>query len=350
MLIDIVNKSSGTGAESSFHPKGSPVALIVHLWQLRGMTNLALLGDIGGTNSRFGLIELGSTNARDVEVLKNDSFKSLETAISHYVEKRGITELAAAAVDVAAPVDRETITLTNRDWTFSAESLRKAARARRFKLLNDYEALAWSLPHISTDDLVQIGGTRNDKPWLKVVLGPGTGLGGAILAPKPDGGWMPIPGELGHMTLPVVTAEELALKDAIMGKDKFSEVEDVLTGPGMLALYRAIAKKPVHETPEAVLQAGLSGHDADTEKTLDHFMTFLMRLAGDVAMGLQARGGIYLAGGIAPSLVEKLKAPKYRAVFEDKGRIGHVVKPTPVYVIMDKFPAFKGCAAALNAS
>jgi glucokinase len=313
------------------------------------MTELALLGDIGGTNSRFGLIDLGSTEVRDVEVLKNDNFAGLEAAISHYIDKRGITDLAGAAVDVAAPVDREFITLTNRDWTFSAESLRKAARAKRFRLLNDFEALAWSLPHIRPEHLVQIGGVINPKPQVKVVLGPGTGLGMATLAPLPGGGWMPIPGEMGHITLPVVTAEELALKDAIMGKDKFSEVEDVLTGPGMLALYRVIAKSPKYEKPEAVLQAALKGGDPDAEKTLDHFMTFLARLAGDAAMCLQARGGVYLAGGIAPSIVEQLKKPKYRAVFEDKGRIAEVMKPIPWFVITDPFPAFKGCAAALNA-
>ncbi|MCA0433826.1 MAG: glucokinase [Proteobacteria bacterium] len=312
------------------------------------MTRLALLGDIGGTNSRFGLIELGSMEVRDVEVLRNDNFKGLEDAISHYVEKRGIAGLAAAAVDVAAPVDRERITLTNRDWTFSAESLRKAARAERFRLLNDFEALAWSLPHIASEDLVQIGGIANNKPLVKVVLGPGTGLGMAVLAPV-KGGWMPIPGELGHTTLPVVTAEELALKDKIKGKDRFAEAEDILTGPGMLDLYKAIAEKPLHETPEAVLQAALKGGDAAAGKTLDHFMTFLARLAGDIAMAIQARGGVYLAGGIAPSIAEKLKNPKFRAVFEDKGRIAEVMKPIPWYVITDRFPAFKGCAAALNA-
>ena len=313
------------------------------------MTNLALLGDIGGTNSRFGLIELGSMDVRDVEVLKNDNYPGLEAAIGHYVEKRGIGELAAAAVDVAAPVDREFITLTNRDWTFSAESLRKSARAKRFRLLNDFEALAWSLPHIKPEHLIQIGGTINPKPQVKVVLGPGTGLGMAALAPLPGGGWMPIPGELGHTTLPVVTAEELALKDRIAGKDKFAEVEDVLTGPGLLALYRAVARSPIHEKPEAVLQAALKGGDKDAEVTLDHFMTFLARLAGDAAMALQARGGVYLAGGIAPSIAQRLLEPKYRAIFEDKGRIAEVMKPIPWFVITDPFPAFKGCAAALNA-
>lgn len=313
------------------------------------MTRLALLGDIGGTNSRFGLVELGSMDVRDVEVQKNDNFKGLEDAISHFLAKRGITELAAAAVDVAAPVDREVITLTNREWTFSAESLRTAARARHFRLLNDFEALAWSLPHIAAADLVQIGGTLPARPQVKVVLGPGTGLGMAMLVPLPGGGWMPVPGELGHTTLPVVTAEELALKDKIAGKDRFSETEDVLTGPGLLALYRAVAGTPVHTRPEAVLQAALAGGDAAAEKTLDHFMTFLARVAGDAGMALQARGGVYLAGGIAPSIATKLQHPKFRAIFEEKGRIAGVMKPIPWFVITDKYPAFKGCAAALAA-
>ena len=314
------------------------------------MTNLALLGDIGGTNARFGLLELGTMEVRDVEVLKNDNFAGLEAAITHYLDKRGIDELAAAAVDVAAPVDRDVITLTNRDWTFSAESLRKAAKAKRFRLLNDFEALAWSLPHIAAEDLIQIGGTVLEKPHLKIVLGPGTGLGGAVCAPLPHGGWMPIPGEMGHITLPISTAEELALKDKLVGKDSFAEVEDVLTGPGLLALYQAIAITPKYTTPEEVRVAALEGVDPDAVKTLDHFMTFLMRLAGDMAMALQARGGVYLGGGIVPSIAHKLQLPKYRAVFEDKGRISDVMKPIPLFVITDPFPAFKGCAAAINAS
>ena len=313
------------------------------------MTNLALVGDIGGTNARFGLLELGSMDVRDVEVMKGDDFHTLESVITYYLERRGITELAAAAVDVAGPVDREEVRLTNRPWVFSVESLRKAAHAKRFRLLNDFEALAWSLPHIAKADLVQLGGEAKDEPLVKVVLGPGTGLGGAALTPTPSGGWLPIAGEMGHQTLCIVTAEEMALKDKLVGKDKFAEIEDVLTGPGMLALYNVIAEKPVATTPEQVMKSGLAGTDAAAEKTLHHFMTFLVRLAGDMAMALQARGGVYLAGGIAPSLVEKLKAPQYRAVFEEKGRLSDHMKTIPLYVITDPFPAFKGCAAALNA-
>jgi glucokinase len=312
------------------------------------MINLCLVGDIGGTNSRFGLVAKSSKEVTHVQSLKNDGFSGLEAAISHYLKNHGVASLHSAAVAVAAPVDREVIRLTNRDWSFSATSLKVAANAAHFRLLNDYEALALSLPHLAPQDLEQIGGKAPKPNAMKIVLGPGTGLGMAMLAPLPGGNWHALPGEGGHVTLPVVTAEELNLRDALMGAGNFSEVEDVLTGPGLYALYKIIARTPKFATSEDMLQAAIAGNDAAAEKTLQHFITFLARLSGDFAMALQAHGGVYLAGGIAPSIVKQLQTGSFRKTFDDHGRIAEVIHNIPVYVIMDKFPAFKGCAAALE--
>jgi glucokinase len=311
------------------------------------MTELALVGDIGGTNSRFGLVEPGSTRVRDIEALRNDNFASLENAAAHYVKERGLKHLAATAIAVAAPVDRERITLTNRDWTFSAESLRRATGAKRIRLLNDYEALALSLPHLAGADLVQVGGETPAKPAVKIVLGPGTGLGMATLAPLPRGGWMALPGEVGHITLPVATQEEFDWRGKMSKPGIPFESEDAITGGGMLRMYRAIADPPKLATPEAVLQAALAGSDAAAVATLDQFIVWLARIAGDAAMTMQARGGVYLAGGIAPSIIGKLLAGPFREIFQEKGRLAHVMRPIPIYVIVDRFPALKGCAAAL---
>jgi glucokinase len=311
------------------------------------MTELALVGDIGGTNSRFGLVEPGSTSVRDIDALKNDDFASLEDASHHYVQERGLKNLAATAIAVAAPVDRERITLTNRDWTFSAESLRRATGAKRIRLLNDFEALALSLPHLAGADLVQVGGETPAKPAVKIVLGPGTGLGMATLAPLPQGGWMALPGEVGHITLPVATQEEFDWRGKMSKTGTPFESEDAITGGGMLRMYRAIADPPRLATPEAVLQAALAGSDMWAVKALDQFIVWLARIAGDAAMTMQARGGVYLAGGIAPSIAGKLQAGPFRAIFQEKGRLAHVMRPIPIYVIVDRFPALKGCAAAL---
>ena len=311
------------------------------------MTELALVGDIGGTNSRFGLVEPGSTRVRDIEVLKNNDFGSLEDSIGAYVKAKGLTSLAAAAIAVAGPIDGEVVALTNRDWSFTRESLRKAALAKRFRLLNDFEALALSLPHLEGDDLVQVGGESPAKPAVKIVLGPGTGLGMATLAPLPEGGWMALPGEVGHITLPVATREEFDWREKMTKPGVIFESEDAITGGGLLRMYQAIADKPAQSTPEEVLQAALAGHDAAAVKTLDQFITWLARIAGDAAMTVQARGGVYLAGGIAPSIAGKLKTGSFRSTFQEKGRLAHVMRPIPVYVIVDRFPAFKGCAAAI---
>jgi len=311
------------------------------------MTELALVGDIGGTNSRFGLVEPGSTEVRDIGVLKNNDFASLEEAIGAYMKSRGLTATAAAAVAVAGPVEGEVVALTNRDWSFTRASLRKAAQARRFRLLNDFEALALSLPHLKGADIVQIGGETPPKPAVKIVLGPGTGLGMATLAPLPDGGWMALPGEVGHITLPVATQEEFDWRDKMSKPGVPFESEDAITGGGLLRMYAAIADKVAQTTPEEVLQAALKGNDPAAVKTLDQFIAWLARIAGDAAMTMQAKGGVYLAGGIAPSIVEKLKTGPFRTIFQEKGRLAHVMRPIPVYVIVDKFPAFKGCAAAI---
>jgi glucokinase len=311
------------------------------------MTELALVGDIGGTNSRFGLVEPGSTRVTGIAVQKNDDFASLEDSIAAYLTAKGLNALAAAAIAVAGPVEGETVALTNRGWRFTRESLRAAAKARQFRLLNDFEALALSLPHLEGEDLVQIGGEPPEKPAVKIVLGPGTGLGMATLAPLPQGGWMALPGEVGHITLPVVTREEFDWRERMSKPGVPFESEDAITGGGLLRMYRAVAQSPALSTPEEVLQAALAGSDAAAVKTLDQFIAWLARIAGDAAMTMQARGGVYLAGGIAPSIVDTLKNGDFRTIFQEKGRLAHVMRPIPAYVIIDRFPAFKGCAAAI---
>jgi glucokinase len=237
--------------------------------------------------------------------------------------------------------------LTNRNWSFTRESLRKAADARQFRLLNDFEALALALPHLDGEDVVQVGGELPQKPAVKIVLGPGTGLGMATLAPLPQGGWMALPGEVGHITLPVVTQAEFDWRERMSKPGVLFESEDAITGGGLLRMYRAAAAVPTLETPEAVLQAALAGTDEAAVRTLDQFIAWLARVAGDAAMTMQAKGGVYLAGGIAPSIVDRLKSGPFRSIFEEKGRLAFVMRPIPVYVIVDKFPAFKGCAAAI---
>jgi len=314
---------------------------------LETMAELALVGDIGGTNSRFGLVEPGSTAIRDIAVLKNDDFPSLEGAIGQYLKSRIIDSLTAAAVAVAGPVAGETVSLTNRNWSFTRETLRQAAMAKRIRLLNDFEALALSLPHLAEAGTVQIGGTTPPAPAVKIVLGPGTGLGMATLAPLPQGGWMALPGEVGHITLPVATREEFDWVRSMSRPGKIFGTGGVITGGGLLLMYKGIAPDGGLATPEDVVRAAFAKSDAAAVKTLDQFVVWLARVAGDMAMALQARGGVYLAGDIAASILPKLQSGPFRTIFEEKGRLAHIMRAIPVYVIVERFPALKGCAVAI---
>jgi len=313
------------------------------------MANLNLVGDIGGTNSRFGLVEPGSMTVTRIERLKNDDFASLEEVAAAYLESQGVTALGAAAMDVAGIVTNEDFPLTNRDWMVRRAPLKAALKTDRLIILNDFQALAMSLPYLDPADLIQIGGQAPEKPSVKLVLGPGTGLGMASLAPLPQGGWMALPGELGHVTLPVVTQEEFDLRETMTEPGTVFESEFAITGGGLHLIYTTLARmagrEPRLDKPEAILKAALAGTDADAVRTLDFFIIWLGRLAGDAAMMMQAHGGVYLAGGIAPSIVGELRKGPFRRVFEEKGRLD--LKHVPIYVIMDEYPAFKGCAAAL---
>ena len=314
------------------------------------MASPALVGDIGGTNSRFALVDAG-VSVRDIEKFKNDDFPSLEAAAREYLDRHNHPKVRALSFAIAGPVTEEPIALTNRDWRFTRASLKEATGAEQALILNDYEALAWSLPYLSPEDLVQIGGHPPEKPSVKLVLGPGTGLGMATLAPLPNGGWMPLAGELGHGTLPVVTREEFDLREAMTLPGVLFELEDAITGPGILRMYNAICElsnqRPSQQTPEAVIKAAVEDSDKAARRALDQFIIWLARLAGDAAMMMQAKGGVYIAGGIAPTIIDELKKGPFRTIFQEKGRLAHVMRPIPIYVITDRFPAFKGCAAAL---
>jgi glucokinase len=116
-------------------------------------------------------------------------------------------------------------------------------------------------------------------------------------------------------------------------------------------MYNAICdlanERPAQHTPEAVIKAAVEDADKAARRALDQFIIWLARLAGDAAMMMQAHGGVYLAGGIAPAIIDELKKGPFRTIFQEKGRLAHVMRPIPIYVITDRFPAFKGCAAAL---
>jgi glucokinase len=316
----------------------------------RATRKTALVADIGGTNARLAIADLDTLELANAVSLRREGFPSLEAVAESYL--KGVGERpSAAAIAVAAPVVGDSIKLTNSPWSFQREALRSALGLEELLVLNDFEALAHALPHLSPSDLQQIGGSAPVERTPKVVLGPGTGLGVAGLVWS-SSGWVAVASEGGHASLPIKDAREFAMFEHLLkGRERLS-VEGVVSGPGLAETYRVLAEMagqptaPV-EAPE-VVQRALGGHDAFAKEALEHFAVWLGRFAGDAALLFGARGGVYIGGGIAPKMVDALSAGAFRHAFEAKGRMTPYLAPIPVYVILiGTKAALKGAAAAL---
>ena len=322
---------------------------------MTGKTDLppsVLVADIGGTNARFAIADPATLELSNITQFRCSEHQGLGTAAYGYL--RAIQPRPRyAAIAVAAPVVGEEITLTNSPWSFARAEVCDAAGLDGLLVLNDFQALALSLPHLAKEDLQQIGGGKTPRLATKAVLGPGTGIGvsGLVWA---GSDWLALPSEGGHISLAAESRQDFELIERLKGDRERLSADRVLSGSGIAELYLAIAASrgmtvtPL--TPNDVLEGGLDGRDGLAVEALRLFATWLGAFAGDVALLFGARGGIYLGGGIAPKIVKTLAAGPFRASFEAKGRMRSFVSPIPVHVIMAPFAALKGAATGLRAS
>ena len=303
---------------------------------------LALLSDLGGTNIRFALSRDGGP-PEALAVFAADGFPSFEDAARRYL---GGAAPGLAAVAVAGPVSEGRAAMTNRDWIIDAAAVAGALGVGRACLLNDFEAQALSLPALGGDDLSPVGGAfRPDARAPKVVLGPGTGFGAAALLPEP-GGWRPVCGEAGHMTLAAANEEEAALLAEIRREFGHVSVERVVSGAGLALLYRLLSgnRGPAPEPAEVTARAAAG--EPQAAAAIGHFSRFLATAAADLALVFAARGGVYLSGGILPRLGPCFDRAAYLDRFADKGRFGAFLRSIPSAVVTHPAPALAGLAAA----
>jgi glucokinase len=310
-----------------------------------------IVADIGGTNARFAVASLATLGLSATRQFLCAEHPSLAVAVAAYLD--GLQEAPRhAAFAVAGPVTGEDVSFTNSTWSISREELRGAAGLEQLHILNDFEALALSLPYLAGEDLVQIGGGEPAPRGTKLVLGPGTGIGVAGLVWSPWG-WVAVPSEGGHISLAARDQHEFDLASRLRaGRDRIS-VERALSGPGLAALYGAVPASQGASIeavpPSEVLKRAKDGADAIAIEALETFIAWLGAFAGDAALLFGARGGVYLGGGIAPKLLEEIASPAFRQAFEAKGRMQSFLAPIPVYVIRAEFAALTGAAAALRA-
>lgn len=311
------------------------------------MTAPRLIADIGGTNARFALVAPGARQAEQPLLLPCAAFPGPAEAARHYLERVAPAEMPRrAAFAVASPVLGDRVVLTNHVWQFSVTALRDELALDRLDVVNDFIAVALAVPLLEAQDKVAVGDGRADPASPIAVLGPGTGLGVSALVPT-GAGWHPIPTEGGHITMPAADEREAKILAWLRARHGHVSAERVLSGPGLVNLHTALCGLcglPAEAvSPHELTQRAQAG-DPLARETLDTFFTMLGTVAGNLALTLGARGGVYIAGGIVPQLLPAFLASDFRRRFDDKGRFRAYVESIPVHVATHPYPAFLGLA------
>jgi len=314
-----------------------------------------LLGDIGGTNARFGWQQQAGSPITRVQVVPCAEHPSLLAAVQHYLGTQQLAQPARAAFGIANPVNGDAVRMTNHHWTFSVEALRAGLGLSRLLLLNDFTALALSLHSLPAEDLRAVGGGTAAAGAAVALIGPGTGLGVSGLVPAgPQGPWAPVAGEGGHVSVCAMNAQEFAVIEVLRQRHGHVSAERVVSGTGLPELYQALRQVqglPADDSAGApqIIEAGLREPGSPAEQALQLFCRFLGDVAGNLALTLGARGGVYIGGGIVPRLLDFFAASDFRRRFEAKGRFSTYLSQVPTWVITSKVsPALQGAANALD--
>ncbi len=311
-----------------------------------------LIGDIGGTHARFALVVGAAGRPGKAQVLATDDYADLAGAVHDYLQRIGNPPVAEAAIAIANPIDGDRVAMTNGRWHFSIEATRRELGLARLLMLNDWEAMAFAAPAFSAEDLQQIGGGAPVATAPRVLIGPGTGLGVSSLVRSRSGEWVPVAGEGGHATLAPTSAREADILRIVWREHAHVSAERLISGMGLENLYRAIATlngvAPESLAAPEVTARALARHDAACAEALATFCGLLGSVAGNLALTLGARGGVYIGGGIVPRLGDYFAQSPFRAKFESKGRFTSYLAAIPTYVIASGDAALIGAAMALG--
>ncbi|KQN54995.1 MULTISPECIES: glucokinase [unclassified Erwinia] len=314
------------------------------------MTQFALVGDVGGTNARLALCEIETGAISQAKTFSTSDYASLEAVIRTFLDEQKL-EIREACIAIACPITGDRVEMTNHDWSFSTREMQGNLGLHQLEIINDFTAVSMAVPMLSADDLLQFGGGAPVKDKPVAIYGAGTGLGVAHLV-HVDQRWVSLPGEGGHVDFAANSEEEDQILEVLRGELGHVSAERILSGGGLVNLYRAIVKSddrvPEPLKPRDVTERALADSCTDCRRALAMFCVIMGRFGGNLALNLGTFGGVYIAGGIVPRFLEFFKASGFRAAFEDKGRFKAYVADIPVYLITHDQPGLLGAGAHLR--
>jgi glucokinase len=310
-----------------------------------------LVADVGGTNARFALSPQPDVFTQ-VRVLPCAQFPSLADAVEHYLEQTGHPAVADVVIAIATPLLGDEVRMTNHHWSFSIAQTRRQLNLRTLLVINDFSALAMSLPFLPEAELRRLDRHQETRQGVKAVVGPGTGLGVAAVVPTAHG-WEPVATEGGHVSLAPASPLEAEVLQLLWKTYAHVSAERLVSGTGIPLLYRSLSSiagtAPDERGADAAAVVALAdGGDPVARQTLALFSKMLGGVAGNVALSFGSTGGLYIGGGVVGKLGRHFDIDAFRERFLSKGRFAAYLEAIPNYLILAEQPAFIGAARQLD--
>ena len=318
---------------------------------------LSLACDIGGTNTRLGLVRDGVLLSESTGSYANDDFEDFYAVAAAYLRERAESRVDTVCLALAAVATAEGATLTNRDWTIRRDRVAVTSGAGRIDFINDFEALGYAMGQVKKLETQCLTQARMPgQPGPRLVLGAGTGFNASAWCPSRFGGAPHVvAAECGHMTLPLAGAVEFSLQGALSAGRGRASVERALSGRGLFEIYQwqcaEAGRAPRATTAAEVSRLAVAKADRDCEQASNMFMRLLGRVCGDLALAYLPFSGVYLSGGVSRAFAGPLvQDPTFLDAFRSKGRQADFMESFPVHLLLDDRTALQGCAEWLRLS
>lgn len=310
-----------------------------------------LIGDIGGTNARFALARRDQPGFLDAMTVPCSDFESAHQAIEFYLQEKGAAAPEIICLAAAGPIVAQTVRFTNNHWNLAVDDLHADFSGAQVRLLNDFEAIAYSVPHLQESDYMQVG--LPDKGPLPTdnltvgILGPGTGLG-AVGLKVVAGNSMPIVGEGGHIGFAPASQVQIEILSVLREHYDRVSVERLVCGTGIENIHWALGRVHGQDWPrrsaKEIFAAARNNQDGRASEAVHMFFEVLGQVAGDFALAIGAHDGIFIAGGIVPRHPDLFANSGFRAGFENKGRSRSLMESIPTRLIQHEYPGLLGAA------
>ena len=311
-----------------------------------------LVGDIGATNARFALVAPGSSDIEKIQSLKCEDFDNIQSAISFYISSFLELDIVSACFATAGTVHLDVFKLANNHWTINKSDVAKTLNGVTIKWINDFTAQAFATTTLTDGEVITLNKGIVKPEKLRLVIGPGTGLGvcGLIMSPS---GWLPIAGEGGHSDFAPNTSIEYEILTLLAKKFGHVAVERILSGPGIMNLYEALCqingKDRIYTTPSEITAAAVNaGADPIADETIQMFCKIFGSVAGSMALTVGALGGVYITSDLVRNFLDLFIESDFQKSFESKGRLQSVLEDIPVYLSKKKNMGLIGTVYEIN--